>query len=67
MLTRLQDRIDSGPDGEEVIVRYGMWGTNIEIERRGRTFYVVLPKKKEVKFKTLAEAEAYLKALVKYR
>ena len=63
MLTRLQNRIDSGPDGEEVIIRYGMWGRSAEIERHGKKFHVVLKGKKLQEFRTLEEAEELLKTL----
>ena len=64
MLTRLTDRIDIAADGSATrIVRYGMWGTMSEIERRGRTWFVVHPNKKEKQFKTRAEAELYLAEL----
>ena len=62
MLTRLQDRTDTDKDGKEIkIVRYGMWGTGSEIERRGRKWFVVHPNKKEKQFKNRTEAEQYLK------
>ncbi len=65
MLTRLSDRIETEPDGGEVIIkRYGMWGTMSEIENREKSYFVVHPNKKEKKFNTLAEAEKYLKELV---
>ena len=65
MLTRLSDRIETGPDGGEVIIkRYGMWGTMSEIEKRGRNWFVVHPNEKEEKFKTMADAEVYLKGVV---
>lgn len=65
MLTRLSDRIETGPDGGEVIIkRYGMWGTVSEIEKRGRNWFVVHPNEKEEKFKTMADAEVYLKEVV---
>ena len=66
MLTRLSDRIETEPDGGEVIIkRYGMWGTMSEIEKRGSYYFVIDPNKKEVeKFKRLADAESFLKELV---
>lgn len=67
MLTRLQDRIESTDSGPIKIIRYGLWGTTAEIERRGRLFYIVFSNKKEIKFKTLAEAEVYMKELLSYR
>lgn len=64
MLTRLTDRIEEGPDGKDVrIIRYGMWGTNAEIERHGRKFRIVQHGKKKEEFKTLAEAELYMEEL----
>lgn len=65
MLTRLSDRIETDPDGGEVIIkRYGMWGTMSEIEQRGRDWVVIHSNKKEKKFKRLADAEEYLKGVV---
>lgn len=62
MLTRLQDRTDTDKNGKEIkIVRYGMWGTGSEIERRGRMWFVVHPNKKEKQFKNRTEAEQFLK------
>lgn len=66
-LTRLQDRIEkntTGGEEETVIKRYGMWGTNVEIEKRGRYWFAVHPDKKELKFNTRDEAEIYLKGLI---
>ena len=64
MLTRLSDRHEAGPDGQQLrIIRYGLWGTSAEIEKRGRKFYVVHPNRKEKDFKSLAEAELYLEEL----
>ena len=61
MLTRLTDRIEEGPDGKEVkVIRYGMWGTNAEIERHGRKFVVIRKGKKPEIFKTLEEAEQFM-------
>lgn len=61
MLSRLTDRFEEGPDGEKIkIVRYGLWGTTSEIERRGRKWFVVHPNKKEKQFKSREEAELYL-------
>ena len=65
MLTRLTDRIEEGPDGKEVkVIRYGMWGTNAEIERHGRKFVVIRKGKKPEIFKTLEEAEQFMKTLI---
>ena len=61
MLTRLTDKIESGPDGEEVIIRYGMWGTTAEIERRNGKFFVVHKNKRKETFDRLHDAELYLK------
>jgi len=67
MLTRLTDRIDVDPDGGEMkIKRYGMWGTNIEIEMRKRKCVMVFPDKTEKHFKTLTDAELYLKEKLCY-
>lgn len=49
------------PDGEEKVIRYGMWGTNAEIERHGCQFHVVHEGKSKAKFKTLAEAEVFVR------
>ena len=66
MLLRLTDRFEEMEDGKELkIIRYGMWGTTSEIERRGRKWFVVHPNKKEKQFKNLAEAEIYLKEYMK--
>jgi len=69
MLTRLTDRIEALPDdeGEQVIKRYGMWGTTAEIEKRGRVWFVIYPDGNIDKFKTLTEAEGCLKELVNWR
>ena len=65
MLTRLTDRIEEGPDGKEVkVVRYGMWGTNAEIERHGRKFNVIRKGKKLESFRILEEAEQYMITLI---
>lgn len=62
MLTRLTDRIEEGPDGKDVrIIRYGMWGTNAEIERHGRKFLIIQNGKTLSEFKTLEEAEVFMK------
>ena len=61
LLNRLTDRIEKGPDGDEKIIRYGMWGTTSEIEKRKRQYFVVHPNKKEVKFNRLTEAAIYLR------
>lgn len=64
MLTRLMDRYEETQDGKRLrIIRYGLWGTSAEIEKRGRKFYVVHPNRKEKDFKSLAEAELYLEEL----
>ena len=48
MLTRLTDRMEKDSAGKDVkIIRYGMWGVNAEIERRGRKFVVIRHGKKE--------------------
>jgi hypothetical protein len=71
MLTRLADRFEEGPNGPHFpikIVRYGMWGTTAEIERRKKGLFVVVHKnKQEKKFKTLEEAEVYLTQLAGLR
>ena len=71
MLTKLTDRLEEGPDGPNFpirILRYGMWGTTAEIERRKKGQYVVVHKnKQEKKFKTLEEAEKYLVQLTAWR
>lgn len=66
MLTRLADRIESSDeDGQVVIRRFGMWGTNAEIECRKNGYFVVHPHGKgEEKFKTRADAEVRLKELI---
>lgn len=62
MLSRLTDRVETDSDGNDIkIIRYGMWGTSSEIERRGREWFVVHPNKKEKKFKNRTEAEYYLR------
>ena len=62
MLTRLADRIEKDPKGKDVkIIRYGMWGVNAEIERRGRKYVVIRHGKKNVEFRTREEAEEFLK------
>ncbi len=66
MLTRLTDRVDVDKNGEDIkIVRYGMWGTTAEIERRGRKWFVVHPNRKEKSFKNRTEAEIYLTELIR--
>ena len=66
MITRLADRIEPGPAGEEVrVIRYGMWGTNAEIERHGRKWFVVHPNKSKKRFKNKAECEIYLEELLR--
>ena len=67
MLTRLADRIESGSNGEEIIIRYGMWGTTAEIERHGRKFRVIHKGKKLNEFDTLQEASVLLSALADSR
>ena len=65
MLTRLTDRIEEGSDGKQVkVVRYGMWGTNAEIERHGRKFEVVRKGKKLESFRTREEAEQFMNTLI---
>ena len=68
MLSRLTDRIENGPDGKPVkrVLRYGLWGTSLEIEKRKKGNYVIVSQKGEVlkEFKTLEEAEVYLKSEV---
>ena len=64
-LTRLQDRIDKEEDGSEVVVkRYGLWGTNVEIEVKNRKTEVVYPKGKREHFPTLGDAELRLQEIV---
>jgi hypothetical protein len=63
MLTRLADRIEPGANGDTRIIRYGMWGTTLEIEKIGRKYWIVKGKKKLSSYKTLAEAEVELRAL----
>lgn len=68
MLTRLQDRIETGADGEEIVVRrYGMWGTTAEIESKEEKFRIVYPDGKYEKFKRLKDAEIRLKELAGVR
>ena len=65
MLTRLTDRMEKDSAGKDVkIIRYGMWGVNAEIERRGRKFVVIRQGKKNEEFKTREEAELFMKALL---
>jgi hypothetical protein len=61
MLRRLTDRIEKDASGEKVIRRFGMWGTNLELECREKQFFVVYPDGNEEKFKTKTEAEDYMK------
>ena len=63
MLTRLTDRYEPGEKGEIRIIRYGMWGTSLEIEKIGRKYWIVKGKKKHSSFKTLEEAEIELSRL----
>lgn len=68
ILSRLTDRIESDETGDHVIKRYGLWGITDEVEQRGKGKYVVIQKnKKEKQFKTLAEAEVYMKELFDHR
>lgn len=67
MLNRLTDRIESGPDGEYVVARFGMWGVSAEVERHGRKWYVIHPNGKKEKFKTKTDAELYMKELFERR
>ena len=61
MVSRLQDRIEEGPNGKPIrIKRYGVWGTTSEVESRKRKWVVVHPNKKEKEFKYLEEALKYL-------
>lgn len=62
MLTRLADKIEKTPDGKEIkIIRYGMWGTNLEIEARVGKYFVIFPSGKRESFPRLADAEIFLK------
>ncbi len=63
MLTRLTDRYEPGEKGEIRIIRYGLWGTTLEIEKIGRKYWIVKGKKKMSSYETLEEAEVELKAL----
>lgn len=63
MLTRLTDRHEPGEKGEIRIIRYGMWGTSLEIEKIGCKYWIVKGKKKVSSFKTLKEAEIELSRL----
>ena len=69
MLTRLADRIEASEEtGEEVIIRYGLWGTSAEIERRGPKKFVVVHKNKQEKsFSRLVDAEQDLMKLCGYK
>lgn len=65
LINRLTDRYEEGSDGKQLrILRYGMWGTSIEIERRGRKWLVVHPNRKEKEFKRRIDAELYLKQMI---
>ena len=65
MLTRLTDRVEKAKDGTPVkVIRYGMWGTNAEIERHGRKFDVVRKGKKLESFGTLEEAEKFMTTMI---
>ena len=67
-LTRLTDRIDTEDDGSEIVVkRYGMWGTHVEIVIKNKKIDVVYANGKRERFKTLGDAEDYLKELVEGR
>lgn len=61
-LSRLTDRIETDDAGKEVqIPRYGVWGSNLEIERRGpKRFVVRMPRGKEETFRSLDEAEHFI-------
>ncbi len=66
--TRLSDRIEKEKDGSEVKVkRFGLWGTNVEIEVKGKLIEVVYPKGKREKFKKLEEAKQCLEEIVNGR
>lgn len=67
MITRLADRVEDGPNGKVKIKRYGLWGTNAEIEKRGKEKYVLVNWKESREFKHLEEAEIYLQELVSMR
>ena len=68
LLTRLSDRVDTDPDGGQLVVRrYGMWGTNTEIEIRKRKVVMVFSNKKEKTFKRLVDAELFLKEKCGYK
>jgi hypothetical protein len=57
--------MEKDSEGKDVkIIRYGMWGVTAEIERRGRKFVVIRRGKKNEDFKTLEEAELFLRALL---
>ena len=65
MLTRLADRVEKCKDGKPVkVIRYGMWGTNAEIERHGRKFVVVRNGKEKESFITMEEAEQFMTTLI---
>ena len=65
MLTRLTDRIEEDQNGTPVkVIRYGMWGTNAEIEQHGLKFEVVRKGKKLESFGTLEEAEKFMTTLI---
>ncbi len=66
MLTRLADRIETDTEGKETkIIRYGMWGTNLEIEGRAGKYFVIFPSGKQQSFPRLADAEIFLKESTK--
>lgn len=68
LLNRLADRFEPGKKKPVKIIRYGIWGTTAEIERRGpKKFAVVQKGKKEIAFKRLVDAEAYMLELVRHR
>ena len=68
MLTRLADRVEKGKDGKPVkVIRYGLWGTNAEIERHGRKFVVFRKGKEKESFRTLEEAEQFMTTLIRRR
>lgn len=67
-LTRLSDRIETNDMGEETrIKRYGMWGTNVEVETADKHFRIVYPNGKFEKCRSLELAEIRLKELVEGR
>ena len=65
MLTRLTDRVEKGPDDQNIkIRRWGLWGTMSEIEKRGKKQYVIVTRGKvKAEFESLEEAELKLREL----